>query len=187
MKRCCADVQLSGSQCLLILAETMKSEFQRGFEVFDALYEPPASIDELVFQLKIVTEENMPGTLDKEQLYSALFMNLVMTFQAAAWQQMGKIKNPMTDKIERDMEQARMSIDMLDMLQARTANNLKEEEQKFLAHVLSELKLNYVDEVNKDKKAATEKPAEKAEEAPAAESQESKEASPAAGSTEAAK
>lgn len=102
----------------------------------------------------------MSNIQDKEHLHSALFMNLVMTFQAAAWQQMGKIKDPMTDKIERDLEQARMSIDMLDMLHTKTVNNLKDEEAKFLSHIISELKLNYVDELNKDKKAGEKKEAE---------------------------
>ncbi len=86
--------------------------------------------------------------------HAALFFNLVMMFHSAAMQQMGKLKNPMTDAIERNMEQARLSIDMLDMLQARTAGNLGEEEAKFVAHVISELKLNYIDEVNKDKAGA---------------------------------
>ncbi len=91
---------------------------------------------------------------DKEQQQAVLFLNLVMWFQAMAMQQMGKLKNPMTDKIERDMEQARLTIDMLDMLDAKTKGNLGEEEKKFFTHILSELKLNFVDEVNKDKQAA---------------------------------
>lgn len=91
---------------------------------------------------------------DKEQQHAVLFLNLVMWFQAMAMQQMGKLKNPMSDKIERDMEQARLTIDMLDMLEAKTKGNLGEDEKKFFAHILSELKLNFVDEVNKDKQAA---------------------------------
>jgi hypothetical protein len=87
---------------------------------------------------------------EKEQLMSALFMNLAMSFRAAAMQQMGKLKNPQTDKIERDMTQARLSIDMLDMLEAKTKNNLTENEKKFLEHVVSELKLNFVEEMKKD-------------------------------------
>jgi hypothetical protein len=84
---------------------------------------------------------------------TALFMQLVMTFQAAAWQQMGKIKNPITDKIERDLDQARYSIDMLEMLKDKTRGNLPEEELKFLTHVISELQLNFLDELKKDEQA----------------------------------
>ncbi len=80
---------------------------------------------------------------------SALFFSLVMTFHAAAMQQMGKVKHPISDKIERDLEQAQMSIDLLDMLQSKTQGNLSEEEARLLGNILQELKLNYVDEAAK--------------------------------------
>jgi hypothetical protein len=88
------------------------------------------------------------------QKETALFMQLVMTFQAAAWQQMGKIKNPITDKIERSLDQARYSIDMLEMLKSKSKGNLSDDELKFVNHVLTELQLNFVDELNKDKAEA---------------------------------
>jgi len=98
--------------------------------------------------------------LTPEQKQQALFMQLVLMFQQAAWQQLGKIPNPISNKIERNLEQARNSIDMLDMLKARTQNNLKDEEAKLLEEVLRTLKLNYVDEVDRQKRAAEEKPDE---------------------------
>jgi len=87
-----------------------------------------------------------------EQKQQALFLQLVVMFQQAAWSHMGKLPNPVTQKIERDLEQARMSIDMLGMLQARTQGNLKDEETRMLEHILRELKLNYVDELDKEQK-----------------------------------
>jgi len=81
-----------------------------------------------------------------------LFLGLIHSFQAAAMQQMGKIMNPFTEKMERDLKQARLSIDMLEMLQERTAGNLTGEEARFLTHVLTELRLNYVAELDEDKK-----------------------------------
>jgi hypothetical protein len=81
-----------------------------------------------------------------------LFLGLVHSFQAAAMQQMGKIMNPFTKEIERDLPQARLSIDMLEMLQERTSGNLTGEESRFLTHVLTELRLNYVAEVEEDRK-----------------------------------
>jgi len=75
-----------------------------------------------------------------------LFLGLVQSFQAAAMQQMGKVMNPFTEKIERDMAQAKLSIEMLEMLKTRTAGNLTGQEARFLNHVLTELRLNYVAE-----------------------------------------
>ena len=80
---------------------------------------------------------------------AGLFMGLVMMFQAAAMQNMGKIKNPATDKIERQLDQAQYIIDILDMLVEKTKGNLNDDEKRFVSGVLQELKLNYVDEVNK--------------------------------------
>ena len=77
--------------------------------------------------------------------HNILFMQLIIQNQQIAMMAMGKIKNPVTDKIERNL-------DTLDMLLAKTKGNLSDYEEKFLAETLKELKLNYVDEVDKDKK-----------------------------------
>lgn len=82
-----------------------------------------------------------------------LFTQLISMLHTAAMQQMGKIKNPITDKIERDLSQAQFSIDMLDMIREKTRGNLSSEEERLIQTVLRELKLNYVDEVNKERQA----------------------------------
>jgi hypothetical protein len=84
--------------------------------------------------------------------HNILFMQLIIQNQQIAMMAMGKIKNPVTDKIERNLEHAKVYIDTLDMLLAKTKGNLSEYEEKFLTETLKELKLNYVDEVDKDKK-----------------------------------
>ena len=86
--------------------------------------------------------------------HNILFMQLVIQNQQIAMMAMGKIKNLVTDKIERNLEHAKIYIDTLDMLQVKTKGNLSEYEEKFLTETLKELKLNYVDEVDKDKKQA---------------------------------
>lgn len=87
-----------------------------------------------------------------------LFLGLVHSFQGAAMQQLGKIPNPFTEKIERDLVQARLSIDVLEMLVERTSGNLTGEESRFLQHVLTELRLNYVAEIEEDKKGTASTP-----------------------------
>ena len=85
--------------------------------------------------------------------HNILFMQLIIQNQQIAMMAMGKIKNPVTDKIDRNLEHAKLYIDTLDMLQAKTKDNLSEYEEKLLTETLKELKLNYVDEVDKDKKS----------------------------------
>jgi len=98
--------------------------------------------------------------MEEKDRNSQLFFSLVAMFQTAAMQQMGKLINPVTGKIERDLEQARFSIDILGMLQEKTKGNLTDEERRFLDHVLFELRLNYVDELEKEKKEDVESTSE---------------------------
>jgi hypothetical protein len=93
------------------------------------------------------------------------FVQLIITFQAAAMQQMGKLQNPITKKVERNLDQAQFSIDMLEMIQNKTKNNLSENETKFLEHTLYELRMNYLDEVKKDQQEKKEKDTKQKEEA----------------------
>jgi hypothetical protein len=85
---------------------------------------------------------------------TALFMGLVLMFHAAAMQHMGKTKNPISDKVERSLDQAQFVIDTLDVLMVKTKGNLSDEESRFLANVIKELKLNFVEELAKDSKPA---------------------------------
>ena len=80
-----------------------------------------------------------------------LFLELLYIFHASAMQAMGKIKHPMTGKTEKNMEQAKHAIDMIEMLKERTTGNLNEELSRALDTFLSEMKLNYVDETNKNR------------------------------------
>ena len=78
-----------------------------------------------------------------------LFIHLVNTFVQSAWISLGKVKNPVSDELERNVEQASYYIDLLDMLQAKMKGNLSEWEEQYILHSLSELKLNYIDEKKK--------------------------------------
>jgi len=95
--------------------------------------------------------------LSEDQLNEVLFSQLVLMFQSAALQHMGKLLNPITQKVERDLQQAKGAIDMLGMLEARTAGNLNEREGKFLKRVLFELRMNYMDELGKPEPKKEEK------------------------------
>ena len=97
-----------------------------------------------------------PGRAEgpRELTRKDMFLGLIHSFQAAAMQQMGKMPSPFTNQVERDLPQARLSIDMLEMLEERTSGNLTGEEARFLKHVLTELRLNYVAEIEEDRKTA---------------------------------
>ena len=97
--------------------------------------------------------------MEYDQKITGLFMNLILTFQMAAWQQLGKVQNPISEKIEKNLEQAQFSIDMLEMIRKKTEGNLTDPEKQMLNKVISELELNYITEVDKEKKVKEEKSA----------------------------
>ena len=82
-----------------------------------------------------------------------LFIHLVNTFVQSAWISLGKVKSPVSDKLERNLEQATYYIDLLDMLQTKMKGNLSEWEEQYIIHSLSELKLNFIEEQKKGDEA----------------------------------
>ena len=87
--------------------------------------------------------------MDPNDKHTLILTQLVSMLHFAALQHMGKLKNPMTDKIERDLPQAQATIDMIDMLHTKMKGNLAQDEERLFVNVLQELKLNYVDEAGK--------------------------------------
>ena len=87
--------------------------------------------------------------MEGKQKQEIMFTQLVLMFHTAAMQQLGKLKNPLTDTLERNLDAAQNSIDLLDMLREKTKGNLSPEESRLLVQVIQELKLNYVDEAGK--------------------------------------
>ncbi len=77
------------------------------------------------------------------------FISLVSMFASSAYSSMGKIANPATGKVERDLDAARGFIDILIMLKTRTEGNLSKEEERLLASTVSDLQLNFVREKEK--------------------------------------
>lgn len=84
------------------------------------------------------------------------FFQLVLSLQGGAMQQMGKIASPLTGKVERNLDMAKSSIDMLGMVKEKTEGNLTDEEKQLIEHALYELRLNYVDELKKPAEPAAE-------------------------------
>ncbi len=95
-----------------------------------------------------------------------LFIHLVNTFVQSAWISLGKVKNPVTDKLERNLEQATYYIDLLGMLQTKMKGNLSEWEEQYIIHSLSELKLNFIDEQKKKSEETVNSDNDKVDETP---------------------
>lgn len=74
-----------------------------------------------------------------------LFMQLLYMFHTSAMQGLGKMADP-TGKVNRNLEYVSQTIDLMEMLKDKTKGNISEDIEKVLEGMLSELRLNYVDE-----------------------------------------
>ena len=104
-----------------------------------------------------------------------ILAGLVFSLQAAAMQQLGKIQNPMTGEVEKDLEQARSTIDILDMLKTKCRTDTPEDLLRMMDSAVMDLQLNYMDEMKKSSDAGedeetaseeTDEPGTEAEDSP---------------------
>ena len=58
---------------------------------------------------------------------------------------LGLFENPVTGKREADLEQAKYSIDLLQILQDKMKGNLTDEEAKLISAILYDLRMRYVE------------------------------------------
>ena len=80
---------------------------------------------------------------------AALFLHLVLGLQQSGMMALGKLMNPLTRKVESNLEMARDTIDTLAALEARTRGNLEPDEARVLQQALTDLRMNYLDEVKR--------------------------------------
>ncbi|MFP8490235.1 DUF1844 domain-containing protein [Gracilimonas sp. Q87] len=89
--------------------------------------------------------------LNEEQQEQLLFMMLIQQHQQIAMMSLGKLQNPATQEMEKDLSSAKYAIDTLAMLKKYTKGNLSDEASGYLEQTLTTLRLNYADEKKKEK------------------------------------
>ncbi len=72
------------------------------------------------------------------------FSGFVVGLAQTAMIQLGEIPDPVTKRTAKNLDQARYTIDLLSLLEAKTRGNLTRDEDGLLRRLLSDLKLRYV-------------------------------------------
>ncbi len=98
--------------------------------------------------------------IDEKKLYEIQFVQLIFSLKTSAIIQLGKITNPLTGSIDRDLNEAKYTIDMLNMIKEKTKNNLTHDEEKMVNDAVFELQMNYIDEVKKGEEPEEKEPKE---------------------------
>lgn len=83
----------------------------------------------------------------REETLSALFATLVMQQANLALVMLGRVPGPDGRAIPPDIEAARMFIDQMEMLEAKTKGNLSADESKLLQQQLSAVRMAFVEAV----------------------------------------
>ena len=73
------------------------------------------------------------------------FSTFVLSLGSSALVHLGEIEHPESGQGRENLQLARQTIDILAMLQERTLGNLTPEESRFLADLLAELRLRFVE------------------------------------------
>lgn len=81
----------------------------------------------------------------REEIMAALFANMVIQQTNMAMMLMGKAPHPETGQIIKDLESARMFIDQLEMLEAKTKGNLNKQEEGLLKQALAAVHMTFVE------------------------------------------
>ena len=87
-----------------------------------------------------------------EKNTAQLFMHLVLQNQQMAMISLGQVKNPVSDRLDKNLEYAKLSIDTLNMLKQKTKGNLSDYEENLLTETVNQLKIIYVEESPEEEK-----------------------------------
>src|SRR5579859_3862092 len=98
--------------------------------------------------------EDALANASHEEILSALFANMVIQQTNMAMMLLGKAPHPETGQFMQDLEAARMFIDQLEMIEAKTRGNLSKQEEGLLKQALAALHMTFVEAVDGSGKPA---------------------------------
>jgi hypothetical protein len=109
--------------------------------------EAPASEEKKEAEDKETNEKPDAGAQEPPPPFPEInFATFVASLNASALLQLGAIEDPTTGTKNKNLPMAKQTIDILSMMQEKTAGNLSEEEENLLKNILYDLRLMYVKE-----------------------------------------
>jgi hypothetical protein len=92
--------------------------------------------------------EDALANASREEIMAALFANMVIQQTNMAMMLLGKVPHPETGQVIQDLESAKMFIDQLEMLEAKTKGNLNKQEEGLLKQALAALHMTFVEAID---------------------------------------
>jgi len=97
------------------------------------------------------------ASASREEVLSALFAGMILQQTNMALMLLGRVPHPETGENMRDIDSAKMFIDQLEMLEAKTRGNLDKNEEKLLKQSLTTLRMAFVETVDEQPAPASPK------------------------------
>ncbi|MBI5560287.1 MAG: DUF1844 domain-containing protein, partial [Deltaproteobacteria bacterium] len=72
------------------------------------------------------------------------FTTFILSLSTSVLMHLGEIKNPVTDKFEKDYPMARHTIDIIGMMEEKTRGNLTPDEERLVTDALYDLRMRYL-------------------------------------------
>ena len=109
--------------------------------------ETPAAEEKAEAETKEENEKPDAGAQEPPLQFPEInFATFVASLNASALLQLGAIEDPTTGTKNKNLPMAKQTIDILSMMQEKTAGNLSQEEENLLKNILYDLRLMYVKE-----------------------------------------
>src|SRR6267378_406305 len=93
------------------------------------------------------------------EMHTALFLDMIAQYTNMALMFLGHSPHPQTGKPVRDLEAARLFIDQLEVLEAKTRGNLTRQEESLLKQSIMGTRMAFVQAVEEKPDAAPDEPA----------------------------
>jgi hypothetical protein len=88
----------------------------------------------------------------QQPLPDTSFSSLVLMLATGVYANLGLAPDPLTKEVEPNLPLAKSTIELLDVLKKKTKGNLTKEEEGFFIHILTDLKMKFVEIKKKEGK-----------------------------------
>ncbi len=126
--------------------DSIKVSDRRAFNLDGSERSTEAVDNQVEEQNQGTTHEEVPSFSHLNDLPPANFANFVLSLASSVQMCLGLAPNPYSGKLEKDLAQAKHSLDLMGMIQEKTKGNLSKEEEQLLQVILTDLRLRFVEE-----------------------------------------
>ncbi len=101
---------------------------------------------------------------EKDEKTEMLFIQFISGLYTSTMQHLGKLMNPVTGEIEKNLDAAQATIELVRMFKEKTKGSLNRRESDTINNALANMQMNYVDELKRTEEGDKEKKEEEKKE-----------------------